>query len=177
VLIPRDDGVIVSSVTAKRIWEAILSGGPGDWAPAVKNAKYTLSNSDVVVDGNFQMFTDKAYFQSSIERLNFQPVPIHTSVDRLSFKDDRSGMYLVLGLHETDHPSSHSDERLYLESMSWGIETILEHKSVVTFLLEFSRKQTGLSSPLQFLYNAFPTVFVESLCAHPRRIKEFILTQ
>jgi hypothetical protein len=179
ILIPRDD--VISSVTAKRIWEAVLSGGPGNWEPQVKNANYDLTNSDLVVDGNLQMFTDKVTFTSCIERLNFQPVPIVSLVDRLSFKDDRSGVFLVLGIPQIDPGTAttgnEKPERVQLESMSWGIETLLEHKSVLTFIFEFSRKQPGLSNPIEFLFNAFPKIFAESICAHPRRVKEFILSQ
>jgi len=176
ILVPRDDGVLVSSVTAKRLWEAILSDSPGVWEPQIKMSKYILKNSNVTVDGNLQLFTDNVEFTSSIQRLNFEPVDVTFAVHRLSLKDDRSGMFMVLGLPATESVGG-GKEKISLESISWGIETILEHKSQITVLFEFSRKQNGLSNPIEFIFNNFSSIFSESISSHPKRIKEFILSQ
>lgn len=177
LLVPRDDGVGVSSVTAKRVWEAILGEAAGTWEPGVKGGSCVIRDTEVIspTEGSSNtLFLDKAEFKCSIRRWILS-ADFGFDTERLSFKDDRSGMYLVLG-----HPQKSKggqDRRVALESMCSSVETILEHKSVITVIFEIQRMQETSDKILSVLLSFFPTVIADAIAAHPRRIKEFILSQ
>jgi len=174
LLVPRDDGVVVSSVTAKRVWEAVLGEAAGVWEPKVKNGSCLVRETLVMPSGEGSsntMFMDKADFNCAVRRWILS-ADFSVCLERLSFKDDRSGMYLVLG-----HPQRGSMERSILESMCWGIETILEHKSMITVIFEFQRITDQSNKMVRFLCNFVPSIIAQAITSHPQRIKEFILSQ
>jgi len=182
LLVPRDDGVLVSSVTAKRVWEAILGEAAGTWEPSVKHASYVLRDTEVITanEGSSNtIFLDKADFNCAVRRW-IVSADFSLHVDRLAFKDDRSGMYVVLG-HSRKQAVVNGDtdlsSKLFIESMCWGVETILEHKSLITVIFEFQRVQDPTNKIVRFLYNFFPSIIADAIASHPRRIKEFILSQ
>ena len=179
LLVPRDDGIVVSSVTAKRVWEAIMGEAAGLWEPSVKEASYVLRNTEVIAASegtSGTIFLDKADFNCSIRRWILS-ADFSVHVDRLSFKDDRAGMYIVLGHPRKGDTGKDESNKFLMESMCWGIETLLEHKSLITVMFEFQRVQGPSNKIASFLFNFFPSIIAEAIAAHPRRIKEFILSQ
>ena len=149
---------LIKSTSSKRVWESMFSETAGEWEPQVKHASTILSVQEITTE---QIMTDRARMQS--ELWSVQAV---CELDRFGLKDEKTGVFLVVGSPVKDVPSS-----LAVDSVGWAVETLTDKLVMLTMIFEFSKFQVGLVT------NFTGEKLAEIFCSHSRRSKEFILSQ
>ena len=155
---------------AKRLWESLLSVTAGKWEPRVKNSCVTIDEQDMELRGDKQLVTDKWMFNTS--SLGPLRLSLTAALDRIAFRDDKSGIYVVLGLpmSPSDSPSA---RRIGLEYVDWAVESVSERCSCLSVFFKLEAPQPDL------LLSIFSTATLADAIVRPAAVRPtcFILSQ
>ena len=166
VAIPR------ANAGVKRVWESLLGSAAAAWEPAVKRAYAQVTNQDLVITEAAQLLTDTWNMHSEFGS-GWVSGQLAASLDRVAFRDDKSGVYIVVGVPASDDSPSNS---LVLESVVWIAESVSDQTVVLTCFLGISKVQKSLSSTV--LCALAPDVVADAVMRPAVvRIRDFILSQ
>jgi hypothetical protein len=154
----------------KRIWESVLSPNAAKWEPLVKQASASIDNQDVEMKGEKQVLIDQWILATTIGGSEAT-----LACDRVGFRDDRSGIYIVIGIPLETPPES-SKRNIAFQSIVWTVESVSERSSVLTVFFRFPDHQSDIV--LGFM-DMFSSSCLPEAIARPAatRLAGFILSQ
>ena len=159
-----------SKAGPKRIWESILSPNAGKWEPLVKHAIVTIDNQDVEMKDDKQLLTDQWIMNTTVNGTDAT-----LACDRVGFRDDRTGIYIVLGV-PCETVAESSKRKISLQSIAWTVESVTERSSALTVYFRFPSHQTDF---LLGLLGSFSSSSLAEAIVRPAasRLACFILSQ
>jgi hypothetical protein len=154
----------------KRIWETVLSANASKWEPLVKQSSAVVENQDVDMRGDHQILTDQWTMKSDL-----MGITAVLSCDRVAFRDDKSGIYIVLGL-PAEASVETKERKIGIDQIGWAIESVSDRSSVLAFFLRLSAFQADFY--LAAVSSLRLTRFVQSIVRpSAQRLACFILSQ
>jgi hypothetical protein len=156
----------------KRIWESLLSPAAASWEPLVKNACAAIEEQDAVIKDDKQLVSDIWTMTSRIGS-GLVSLVVGASFERVGFRDDKTGIYVVIGKPTTN---SQSGREISFESIAWTVESVSDQSSVLTVFWRLAGIQKDL--PLGMLSSFFPQTLAEAIIRPTAvRIRCFIQCQ
>ena len=155
----------------KRIWESVLSLTANKWEPLVQNACAEIDDQDAVMKNDKQLVSDTWSMTSRVKSV--VPVEIGASLERVGFRDDKSGIYVVLG---KPCDKGHKGRHVSFDSIFWSVESVSENFSLLTVFWTLTKVQSDLP------FGLYASVFSESVAeaiTRPTalRMRSYILSQ
>lgn len=137
----------------KRIWESLLSSAAASWEPLVKQSSATIEEQDAVMKADKQLVSDTWTMTTRIGS-GLISLIVGASFERVGFRDDKTGVYVVLGKPTT---KPHSGREISFENIFWTVEPVSDQSSVLTVFWRLAGFQKDL------ILGIFSSIFPETL--------------